>query len=123
MARESQWRLKERKIGTDPEVCVRDHPGGLNNGWSPEQIAGRLCYEQSWGEIGIYVLNETFNAWVYAQPKGELAGTEIVPRTGHEKTQTPQPEEDRPSCELSGSSTHPRQRVCWSGGARVSWDV
>ena len=51
VARESRRRLKERKIDTDPELRAgaADDP---RNGWSPEHIAGRLCYEPSRGRNG-----------------------------------------------------------------------
>ena len=47
-ARQSRSRPKERKIDTEPGLRERV-TGDLRNGWSPEQIAGRLCYERSRG--------------------------------------------------------------------------
>ena len=47
-ARESRSRPKERKIDTDRN-CAGGSTGDLMKGWSPEQIAGRLRYEQQPG--------------------------------------------------------------------------
>jgi transposase, IS30 family len=83
-ARESRSRPKERKIDIEPEL--RDRVAGdLKKGWSPEQIAGRLCYERHRGETGMSVSHETIYTWIYAQPKGELARAGIVLRTGREQ--------------------------------------
>ncbi|HEX9355615.1 MAG TPA: helix-turn-helix domain-containing protein, partial [Streptosporangiaceae bacterium] len=71
VARESRSRPKERKIDTDPELHGRV-TGGLKKGWSPEEIAGRLCYERSRGETDMSVSHEAIYTWIYAQPKGEL---------------------------------------------------
>jgi IS30 family transposase len=83
-ARESRSRPKERKIDTDPELCGRV-TSDLKNGWSPEQIAGRLRYEHGRGETGMSVSHETIYTWIYAQPKGELARAGIALRTGREQ--------------------------------------
>ena len=83
-ARESRSRPKERKIDTGPEL--RDRVAGdLMKGWSPEEIAGRLCYERSRGETGMSVSHEAIYTWIYAQPKGELARAGIILRTGREQ--------------------------------------
>jgi len=83
-ARESRRRAKERKIDTEPELRERV-AGDLRKGWSPEQIAGRLCYQRYRGETGMSVSHETIYTWIYAQPKGELARAGIVLRTGREQ--------------------------------------
>jgi transposase, IS30 family len=83
-ARESRSRPKERKIDTDPELRQRV-TGDLKKGWSAEQIAGRLRYEHNRGEADMSVSHETIYTWIYAQPKGELARTGIVLRTGREQ--------------------------------------
>jgi IS30 family transposase len=83
-ARESRSRPKERKVDTEPELRERV-TGDLKNGWSPEQISGRLCYERHRGETGMSVSHETIYTWIYAQPKGELARTGVVLRTGREQ--------------------------------------
>jgi IS30 family transposase len=83
-ARASRSRPKERKIDTDPELCERV-TGDLKKAYSPEQIAGRLCYERHRGETDMSVSHETIYTWIYAQPKGELARTGIVLRTGREQ--------------------------------------
>ena len=83
-ARESRSRPKERKIDTEPELRERV-TGDLKKGWSPEQIAGRVCYERHRGETGMSVSHETIYTWIYAQPKGELARAGIVLRTGREQ--------------------------------------
>jgi IS30 family transposase len=83
-ARESRKRAKERKIDADPGLRERV-TGDLRNGWSPEQIAGRLCYDRRRGETDMSVSHETIYTWIYAQPKGELARTGVVLRTGREQ--------------------------------------
>jgi transposase, IS30 family len=83
-ARESRSRPKERKIDADPGLRER-LAGDLKKGWSPEQVAGRLCYERHRGETDMSVSHETIYTWIYAQPKGELARTGIVLRTGREQ--------------------------------------
>jgi IS30 family transposase len=83
-ARGSRSRPKERKIDTEPELRERV-TGDLKKGWSPEQIAGRVCYERHRGETGMSVSHETIYTWIYAQPKGELARAGIVLRTGREQ--------------------------------------
>jgi hypothetical protein len=72
------------QIDTDLELrgrVARDP----KKGWSPEQIAGRLCYEHHRGETGMSVSHETIYTWICAQPKGELARAGIVLRTGREQ--------------------------------------
>ncbi len=83
-ARESRKRAKERKIDTEPELRERV-AADMKKGWSPEQIAGRLCYERHRGETGMSVSHETIYTWIYAQPKGELARAGIILRTGREQ--------------------------------------
>ena len=63
---------KERKIDNDGELREMV-TGGLKKGWSPEQIAGRLCLGRNRGETDMSVSHETIYTWIYAQPKGELA--------------------------------------------------
>ena len=83
-ARESRSRPKEHKIDTDPDLHGRV-ADDLKKGWSPEQIAGRLCYERHRGETRMSVSHETIYTWIYAQPRGELARAGIVLRTGREQ--------------------------------------
>ncbi len=83
-ARESRKRDKERKIDAGPELRERV-TADLKKGWSPEEISGRLVYERRRGETDMSVSPETIYAWIYAQPKGELARAGIVLRTGREQ--------------------------------------
>jgi transposase, IS30 family len=83
-ARESRTRPKERKIDTDPELHKRV-TGDLLKGWSPEQIAGRLRYEEFRGETDMSISHEAIYTWIYAQPKGGLARAGIILRTGREQ--------------------------------------
>jgi IS30 family transposase len=83
-ARESRSRPKERKIDSEPHLRGRV-TGDLMKGWSPEEIAGRLCYERSRGETDMSVSHEAIYTWIYAQPKGELARAGIILRTGREQ--------------------------------------
>jgi len=83
-ARESRSRPKERKIDSDPDLRERV-AGDLKKGWSPEQISGRMRFEQSRGETGMSVSHETIYTWIYAHPKGELERAGIVLRTGREQ--------------------------------------
>jgi transposase, IS30 family len=82
-ARESRSRPKERKIDADPELRERV-TGDLKKGWSPEQVSGRLRYEQGRGETDMSVSHEAIYTWIYAHPKGELARAGIVLRTSRE---------------------------------------
>jgi IS30 family transposase len=83
-AREARSRPKDRKIDTDPEL--RDRViGDLRKSWSPEQIAGRIRYENNQGETEMSVSHEAIYTWMYALPKGELARAGIVLRTGREQ--------------------------------------
>jgi transposase, IS30 family len=83
-ARESRNRPKERKIDADPELRERV-TGDLKKGWSPEQVSGRLRYEEWRGEADMSVSHETIYTWIYAHPKGELARAGIVLRTGRQE--------------------------------------
>ncbi len=82
-ARESRSRPKERKIDEDPELQAYVE-AALKNGWSPEEISGRLAYERGRGETELSVSHEAIYTWIYAQPKGELERRGIVLRTGRE---------------------------------------
>jgi IS30 family transposase len=99
-ARESRKRAKERKIDTEPELRERV-AGDLKKGWSPEQIAGRVCYERHRGETGMSVSHETIYTWIYAQPKGELARAGIVLRTGREQRK-PRGRKKSPGAKITG---------------------
>jgi len=83
-ARESRSRPKERKIDADSGLHRRVM-SDLMRGLSPEQIAGRLRYQNNRGETGMSVSHEAIYTWIYAQPKGELARAGVVLRTGREK--------------------------------------
>ena len=83
-ARESRTRPKERKIDSDPELHKRV-TSDLLKGWSPEEVAGRVRYENSRGETDMSVSHEAIYTWIYAQPKGELKRAGIVLRTGREQ--------------------------------------
>ena len=83
-ARKSRSRPKDRKIDADPELRKRV-TSDLLKGWSPEQIAGRLCYQHNRGETVMSVSHESIYTWIYAQPKGELARAGIILRTGREQ--------------------------------------
>jgi IS30 family transposase len=83
-AREARSRPKDRKIDADPEL--RDRVvGDLRKSWSPEQVAGRIRFENSRGETEMSVSHEAIYTWMYALPKGELARAGIVLRTGREQ--------------------------------------
>jgi IS30 family transposase len=99
-ARESRGRPKERKIDTDPELRERV-AGDLKKGWSPEEIAGRLCYERSRGETDMSVSHEAIYTWIYAQPKGELARAGIILRTGREQRK-PRGRKKTPGARITG---------------------
>ncbi|MGH3192905.1 MAG: IS30 family transposase [Streptosporangiaceae bacterium] len=83
-ARESRTRPKERKIDADRGLHRRVM-SDLMRGLSPEQIAGRLRYQNHRGGTGMPISHEAICTWVYAQPKGELARAGIVLRTGREQ--------------------------------------
>src|SRR5712692_7944196 len=83
-ARKSRRRPKRRKIDADPRLRERVLCD-FRKARSPEQISGRLCYERHRGETDMSVSHETIYTWIYAQPKGELARTGIVLRTGREQ--------------------------------------
>jgi transposase, IS30 family len=99
-ARESRSRPKERKIDADPELRGRV-AGGLMKGWSPEQVAGRLRYENYRGETDMSVSHETIYTWIYAQPKGELERTGIILRTGREQRK-PRGRKKTPGAKITG---------------------
>jgi transposase, IS30 family len=99
-ARESRSRPKERKIDTEPELRDRV-TGDLRKGWSPEEIAGRLCYERCRGETGMSVSHEAIYTWIYAQPKGELARAGIILRTGREQRK-PRGRKKTPGARITG---------------------
>jgi len=99
-ARESRSRPKERKIDADPELRGRV-AGDLKKGWSPEEIAGRLCYERSRGETDMSVSHEAIYTWIYAQPKGELARAGIILRTGREQRK-PRGRKKTPGARITG---------------------
>lgn len=82
-ARESRSRPKERKIDEDHELraYVED---AMKNGWSPEEISGRLAFERNRGETELSVSHEAIYTWIYAQPRGALKEKGIYLRTGRE---------------------------------------
>jgi transposase, IS30 family len=99
-ARESRSRPKERKIDEDPDLrerVVRD----LRNGWSAEEISGRLAYERARGETELSVSHEAIYTWIYAQPKGELAKNGIYLRTGREERK-PRGRRKTPGARITG---------------------
>jgi len=83
-ARESRSRPKDRKMDDEPDLRERVI-GDLRKGWSPEQVAGRIRYENYRGEIDMTISHEAIYTWMYALPKGELARAGIVLRTGREQ--------------------------------------
>lgn len=83
-AREARSRPKDRKIDADPELRERVIED-LRKSWSPEQVAGRIRFENSIGETDMSVSHEAIYTWVYALPKGELARAGIALRTGREQ--------------------------------------
>jgi IS30 family transposase len=83
-ARESRSRPKDRKIDADPELRRRV-TGGLLKGWPPGQVAGRIRYDNIYGESDMSVSHEAVYTWICALPKGELAHAGIVLRTGREQ--------------------------------------
>ena len=99
-ARESRSRPKERKIDSEPHLRGRV-TGDLMKGWSPEEIAGRLCYERSRGETDMSVSHEAIYTWIYAQPKGELARAGIILRTGREQRK-PRGRKKTPGARITG---------------------
>ncbi|MGH3495819.1 MAG: IS30 family transposase, partial [Sciscionella sp.] len=80
-AAECRKRPKRRKIDADPELRERVLCD-LRKARSPQQIAGRLCYERNRGEAAMSVSHEAIYTWLYALPKGELAAMEVRLRTG-----------------------------------------
>jgi IS30 family transposase len=83
-ATESRKRPKDRKIDRDPELEKRVK-GDLRNGWSPEQISGRLVYERRQGETTLSISHEAVYTWFYAQSKGKLREEGIQLRTKREE--------------------------------------
>src|SRR6266545_2829597 len=83
-ARQSRSRPKDRKIDTEPGLRERV-TADLRKSWSPEQIAGRLCWERSRGETEMSVSHEAIYTWFYAQPKGELKDMGVALRTGRDQ--------------------------------------
>ncbi|MGH3247685.1 MAG: IS30 family transposase, partial [Trebonia sp.] len=83
-ARKSRSRPKERKIDADRDLHRRVM-SDLMRGLSPEQIAGRLRYQNKLGEADISISHEAIYTWIYAQPKGELARAGIILRTGRDQ--------------------------------------
>ena len=83
-ARESRTRPKERKIDIVPGLRERV-TADLRESWSPEQIAGRLCWERSRGETAMSISHEAIYTWFYAQPKGELKDLGITLRSGRDQ--------------------------------------
>jgi len=82
-AARSRCRPKTRKLDADPVLRARVL-GKLRAGCSPDQVAGRLRYEQG-GEhadrVAATVSHEAIYTWIYALPKGELAGQGILLRS------------------------------------------
>ncbi|WP_198653321.1 IS30 family transposase [Actinocorallia populi] len=73
-------RPKARKMDDDPylRLVVVEL---LKQGWSPQQIAGRLPIDHP-GEEAVRVSHEAVYAWIYALPKGELARQGLALRSG-----------------------------------------
>ena len=72
------------KLVTGSELLGQVHRD-LLDGWSPEQIAGRLKQEHP-ADKAMQVSHETIYAYIYAQPRGELRRTLIAAlRQGHKK--------------------------------------
>jgi len=72
------------KLVADSELLSLVHRG-LLDGWSPEQVSGRLKQEHPADER-LRVSHETIYAYIYAQPRGELRRTLIAAlRQGHKK--------------------------------------
>ena len=102
-AREYRSRPKERKIDADP--ALRDRvTADLKNGWSPEEISGRLVYERSRGETEMSVSHEAIYTWIYARPKGELARAGIYLRTGREQRR-PRGRAKKPGAKIVGMTS------------------
>jgi IS30 family transposase len=77
--RRSAGRLR-RKLGDDlRSPCWQQVLGGLQAGWSPEQIAGRLRLMPSSPDpaVALRVSHETIYCAIYAMPRGGLR-TELV---------------------------------------------
>ncbi len=91
---------KERKIDADRELRKRV-TGDLKKGWSPEQVSGRLRYEEWRGEADMSVSHEAIYTWIYAQPKGELARAGIILRTGREQRK-PRGRKKTPGARITG---------------------
>jgi transposase, IS30 family len=102
-AREGRSRPKARKLDDDPELRNRVI-GDLRKSWSPEQIAGRIRYENSRGETGMSVSHEAIYTWIYALPKGELARAGIVLRTGREQRK-PRGRKKAPGAKIVGMTS------------------
>jgi transposase, IS30 family len=83
-ARGSRSRPKARKMDAEPGLRERV-TSDLRKGWSPEQVAGRIRHEAKLGESEMSVSHEAIYTWIYAQPKGELARSGIILRTGRER--------------------------------------
>jgi len=72
------------KLAVGSELLGRVHRD-LLDGWSPEQIAGRLKQEHP-ADKAMHVSHETIYTYIYAQPRGELRRTLIAAlRQGHKK--------------------------------------
>lgn len=79
-ARRSRSRPKVRKLDGDP-VLREEVVSLLKAGCSPDQAAGRLRRRRG-GEHAGTVSAEAIYTWLYALPKGELAASGIMLRTG-----------------------------------------
>lgn len=83
-AEEERRRPKVRKLDSNPGLHRRVL-SGLRVGWSPDQIAGRLKYDRSCGEVVDTVSHEAIYTWMYALPKGELGRLGVELRSGRER--------------------------------------
>ncbi len=73
-------RPKVRKLDADSYLRLVV-VGLLKQGWSPQQIVGRLPLEHP-DDQAVRVSHEAVYAWIYALPKGELARQGLTLRSG-----------------------------------------
>lgn len=79
-AQRARQRAKTRKIDGDAylRLVVVEL---LKQGWSPQQVAGRLPIDHP-GDEHVRVSHEAIYGWIYALPKGELARQCLTLRSG-----------------------------------------
>jgi IS30 family transposase len=85
-AQEQRLRPKDRKLDADPRLRERVY-SDLRCGYSPDQVAGRLKYDQRRGHTpGMgSISHESIYTHLYALPKGEMARMGIHLRTCREQ--------------------------------------